>query len=400
MGGLPLHGVTILDFFWMIAGPLGTKALLELGARVIKVESESRPDNMRILGPYPDGFEDINHPGGLHSVNSCKESIAVNMKLKAGRELIRSLLPHVDVVTNNYTPEKMAQWGLSFEEVAAINPRIVYLSMPAMGRFGPRKDWRAYGHQLSAIAGLNAITGFEGDPPSGPNVIYPDYSGNPFHAAAAIIAGLEFVRRAGRAVEIDVSQYESTAALIGQHVLAETLSAGPGVRLGNRHPWQTPHGVFPSAGFDRWIAISVATDAQWEGLCQVLALEPPCEWQTFLGRKRDEDRVEQAIADRTARRDGYELMAELQRARVPAGVVQTIEDLVQRDPYMAEQFFRRFTKDGVEYRISAPAFHIAGSEPPVGLLSDLGADTDTVLSELARLDAGGIAALRNENVLA
>src|SRR5437879_1712614 len=123
MKSLPLAGVTILDFFWQIAGPLASKTLLELGARVIRVESVSRPCNLRAAGlrggplAHPGGFVDMNHAGVLHSCNSCKESLAINLNTPEGPEVIKRLIPHVDVVTNNYTAHAMKKWRLTFDDV-------------------------------------------------------------------------------------------------------------------------------------------------------------------------------------------------------------------------------------------------------------------------------------------
>jgi benzylsuccinate CoA-transferase BbsF subunit len=404
MEKLPLAGVTVLDFFWQIAGPLATKALLELGARVIRVESSTRPDNLRLSGlrsgpqAHPGGFKDLNHGGVLHSCNSCKESIAVNLNTPEGSALIKRLIPHVDVVTNNYTAHAMEKWGLTFADVREVNPRIVYISMPAMSTTSPRRDWKASGVQVNAVSGLNTVMGLAGDPPSGPGPIYADFAGNPYHAATAVIAGLELVRRTGHAVAIDIGQYEATAALVGTEMLAETLLGTPTPRLGNRHPWQCPHGVFPVAGWDRWIAIAVGTDQQWTSLASVLDLPRRAEWATFVGRKRDEDALEREIAARTREQDGDALMERLQTASVPAAVVQTMENVVRTDTYLGGEFFRTFVKDGYEYRISGPAFHVEGACPPVGMLADIGADTESVLATLAGLTTEEIAGLRARGV--
>lgn len=394
MSRLPLNGVTILDFTWQIAGPIATKTLMELGARVIRVESSAKIDGMRILPPHPPEFQDLNHSGGIHVVNSCKESISINLKMPGAIGAVQDLLPAADVVISNFAPGVMEKLGFSFDDVRQLNPRVVYITMPAVGSTGPKRHWRALGVNVAAIVGLTYLTGFPDDPPQSAGVVYPDFAANPFHAAVAAIAGLTTVRDQGEGVWIDLGQYESTAVLVGPHVLAEGVSGVATPRMGNRHQWMVPQGVFPTRGVDKWIALSVASDREWEALVSVLDLPDRLEWRSFIGRTRDQDRLEEAVAERTKEFHGHDLMSRLQAAGVRAGVAQTLDDVVERDVYLSTSFMHTREKDGIEYRVPGPAFRSDQWDPPVGLLSDMGADTERILRDVGGLDSTEIDRLR------
>lgn len=334
---LPLAGVRVLDFTWVGAGPLCTKLLADHGAEVIRVESAARPDQVRSSQPFVEGGSGLNVSGFFADFNSSKLGISLNLKTPEGLDIARRLALLSDVVIDNYTAGTMDRLGLGPAALHALKPELVIVSMSVMGQHGPKRDYGGWGQQIQCMAGINSITGFPGRVPTGPGGPYPDFSANPYHAAVAILSALRHRARTGRGTFVDLAQLESTLSFATTLVMEYTADGSIAGPQGNRVPWAAPHGVYPCAGDDRWIAIAVESDAQWDALCRVLG-EP--EWSrderfaTLLGRLEQQDELDALLAAWTRGQPAEEVMEQLQRAGVPAGVCQTIADLLD-DPQLA-----------------------------------------------------------------
>jgi benzylsuccinate CoA-transferase BbsF subunit len=397
----PLAGVRVLDFCWMIAGPLTTRLLADLGAEVIKVESLARVDRIREVGVQPPAGGTTETNGVFYDCNANKKSLCLNLGHPAGIELAKRLAAESDVVTSNFTPDRMDRWGLGYDDLRAVREDIIVASMPVMGSEGPHSGWRAVGNGVVAMSGLNAHTGFPGRPPMGLGTLHSDFT-TPYFAALQIAAAIHQRNETGKGQFIELAQYEATIHLLDTEVL-ETLANGTVAEpRGNRSPSQCPHGVFPCVGDDRWIAIAVRSDAEWLGMCEVLRLselQRRSDLGTVEGRLAAVDEIEAAVAAATRTSDEWELSARLQQAGVSAAPVEDVGDLVGRDA------------PGVNYlqEIGHPFGHSMLLQPepitwnderlPVSRAPFMGEHSGDLLSSLLGLDQEELAQLAAEGVL-
>ncbi len=199
-----LRGIRFADLTWAGAGTFGTKVFSDFGAEVIKIESMTRPDPVRVGGPFKDGIAGANRSGYFASRNSGKKSISLNLKTAEGRDLVRQLVAKSDVVSNNFGPGAMDRLGFGYEELRAIKPDIIYLSMPMYGEDGPRSTMLGVGMTISAVTGLMWMTAYGPGDIVGPGTHYPDHAANPYHAAFAVLAALRQRRRTGQGMKIDL----------------------------------------------------------------------------------------------------------------------------------------------------------------------------------------------------
>lgn len=343
---LPLEGVHILDLSWYGAGPIGVKVLGDLGAEVVHLESANRLDGLRQVGPKAPGQEgSVNTSSYFNNFNSSKKGITLNLNHPKARPLFEKLVAWADVVVANFTPDTMRRWGLSYEELRRVKPDIILVLLPAVGMEGPRSHYRGFGTGIKSIAGLDYITHHPGRPPHGPPGAYPDYVINCGHGAIAIMAALIHKRLTGEGQYIEVAQYESTVNAADTVVLEYTVNGRIQEARGNRLPYAAPHGVYrclgdggaTSSGQDRWCAIAVFNDEQWQALCEVMGdpewAEDP-RFATLQGRKAYEDELDSLVTEWTSQRTAEEVMFLLQEAGVPAGILQTNQDLQDRDPHL------------------------------------------------------------------
>jgi len=336
MSNLPLAGVQIIDFCWVGAGSYMTKLLADMGADVIKIESTKSLDSLRLAAPFKDGIRGVNRSGYFADRNSSKRSITVNMKDPRGVEMVCELIAKADVVANNFRPGTMEKLGVGYETLKQINPGLIYIGMSMNGDEGPDRMMLGYGITMAAISGFMGLSGYPDREPTGTGTNFPDHVPNPTHGAFSVMAALRHKWRTGEGQKIDMAQTEPMLALIPLPVMDYQANGRVATRQGNRSPWHSPRGVYPTKGEDRWIAISVYSDLQWKALVEVLGDEKldRSEWQSLARRIADANIVDATLAGATINFDGYELMASLQQVGVAAGVVQNAADLVDRDPQM------------------------------------------------------------------
>lgn len=398
MADLPLLGVTIVDFCWIGAGSYTTKMLGDLGADVIKIESSLSLDSLRLAAPYKDGVKGVNRSGYFADRNSSKRSITVNMKDERGRALVLGLIAQCDVVANNFRPGTMEKLGVGYETLRALKPDLIYLAMSMNGDEGPDREMLGYGITIAAITGFLGLSGDPDRPPTGTGTNFPDHVPNPCHGAFAVMAALRHKRRTGEGQKIDMAQTEPMLALMPLPVLEYQANGRVAARAGNRLAGHAPRGVYPTRGEDRWIALSVASDAAWGDLLAVLndpALERP-EWRRAAGRESDQDAIDAALGQATARFEGYELMQVLQARGVCCGVVQNAADLVERDPQLAHRRHWRYLDhpEMGESLYNGPPFAFAsGPAGPRFAAPLLGQHTREILGERLGCSDAEIAAL-------
>lgn len=340
----PLDGLKVLDFCWVVAGPMVTKYLGEYGATVVRVESSKRPETLRRAAPFKDGVEGIDRSGYFANYNTDKYGITIDMRHPRAKDLILRAVAWADLVTENFTPGTMERWGLGYDELRAVNPEIIMFSTSMLGRGGPMESQPGFGPVLSSLAGLTHITGWPDRDPVNPYGAYTDFI-VPKFGVAAIISGLDYRRRTGKGLHLDMSQLEASIHFSAPFVLDCAVNGREQGRRGNRDPGAAPHGVYPCLGDDRWIAIACVSDQQWQAIQRQVAPSGngwPYEerFATFLGRKKEEDELDSLMGRWTAGWDARELMETLQESGVPAGMVNDTSDLFQDPQLKHRQHFQ------------------------------------------------------------
>lgn len=318
-GKPPLAGLKVLDAMWVIAGPWGTRYLADYGATVVKIESTTRVDTLRTIGPFKDGSPGAERSGGWANINAGKFGLNVSLTNPGGRELVERLVRWADVVTESFTPGTMARLGLGYEDLRALNPGVIMVSSCLNGQSGPYATLAGFGTMGSQIAGFGMLAGWPGRAPAGAAGAYTDYLAPKF-TASAILAALDHRRRTGEGQYIDISQAEASTRFLGPALLDYTVNGRLWDLRGNDTPLYFPHGVYPAAGVEGWVAIAVTADGQWPALCRVIGRP---EWghaagyATQAGRRADGEAIDGAIAAYTSAREPGEIEEALQAAGVP-----------------------------------------------------------------------------------
>jgi crotonobetainyl-CoA:carnitine CoA-transferase CaiB-like acyl-CoA transferase len=325
-----LEGVKVVEFAAYAAGPGITKYLADHGATVVHVESRTRPDGFRVnYPPFKDNIPGLNRSGCFSIFNNNKLGVTLNLKTEEGLALAKRLVSWSDVVIENFTPGTMKRLGLDYETLKAIKPDLIMLSTCNQGQTGPHADHSGFGTQLSSLAGFTNLTGYPGGPPM---ILYGPYVD--FVAVAfgfvAVAAALDHRRRTGQGQYIDLSQYETGLQFTAPALLDAGVNGRVATRMGNRSPAAAPHGVYPCLGQDRWCALSVWSDEEWERLVAVMghpgwaAAE---RFRTLAGRKQHEAELDRLIGEWTRQHDPEELMECLRAGGLRAGVVRTMPEL-------------------------------------------------------------------------
>lgn len=389
MTELPLTGLRVADFSWVVAGPLVGRALADFGATVVRVESSTRIETARMMQPFYDGTPGPENSALYGTCNAGKLGVTLDLKSEAGRAVARDLIRWADVVVESYSPGQMASWGLDYDAVRVDNPSVIMLSTSLMGQTGPAAKLAGYGNIGASLSGYQDLVGWADRPPIGPFGPYTDYVG-PRVSLVLLLAALDQRRRTGEGCYLDVAQSEIGVLLLSPQ-LADYFDQGTvAQRRGNSDERFAPNGVFacePSAGTDRFVAIAVCTDAQWQALAAEigrtdLATDP--RYATASGRLDAAADLEQVIADWCAVQPAEQVESRLQRRGVPAHVCASPADW-SRDPQLAHRGHLR--------ALAHPRFGTATVEGPRYLLSEtpgvvarpapeLGQDNDYVLRTL------------------
>lgn len=379
-------GIKIVDFTWMGVGPISVKFLADQGATVIHIESMKQPEALRVTPPFRDGIPGINRSAYQASFNNNKYGLALNMKHPLSKEVVDRLIQWGDIVAESFAPGAMERLGLSYEDLIKIKPDIIMYSTSQQGQTGRHAKVAAYGTQLVSLAGFTHLTGWPDRTPVGPYGPYTDFPAPPI-GAAAIAAALDYRRRTGRGLHIDLSQYESGVNCLAPVILDYTVNQRIQHAQGNRCSYAAPHGIFPCRGNNRWCAIAVFDDSEWKALCNVMgnpAWAKKPEFSTLLLRKRNEDKLEKLLSKWTVNYDAEELMSKLQAAGVPAGSVENGEDIHQ-DPQLAHRHYL-WELDHPEigkHSYEAPPFIFSKTPAELNKAGPcLGEDTEYVCTEI------------------
>ncbi len=324
-GPLPLSGVKVLDFMWVMAGPAVTRVLADYGATVVRVESAHRVETARTIQPFHNGVAGGPDNSGLfQNLNANKLGLALDLSNPASRDVVLDLVRWADVVTESFSPKAMKGWGLDYESLREVNPNLVMMSSCLMGQTGPLASFAGFGNLAAAISGFFNITGWPDRGPAGPFGAYTDYI-SPRLSIAALLAALDHRRRTGQGQYIDFSQAEASLHFLAPAILDYTVHGRVMGRSGNDDPQMAPHGVYPVAGDDNWVAIACADDSQWRALCNVIGrddLARDAGLATSDGRVARRAELDAVLSAWTSSRDPKAVEAALQAAGVPVSHLQ------------------------------------------------------------------------------
>jgi benzylsuccinate CoA-transferase BbsF subunit len=402
-----LAGIRVLSLEQVHVLPWGTAFLADFGAQVIRVESADHMNDRR-SGPFPDGEpgdEWWNEGGTFAYWARNKESLCLDVTQPRGKEVFLTLVAQSDILTDNFRPGTMRRLGLDHESLAAIKPDIITLSCTAYGHTGP---WRAYGARartVDAVCGLSFLTGYEGGESIRASSNYMDHTGG-LNIAYALLLALYRRRKTGKGARIDLSMYETGVSCIAPALL-EVQRGITRPRLGTAHMWKAPHNVYPCQGVDRWIAIAVSSDDEWQRLRGVMgqppwAMEP--RFDTVPSRWHHRRELDDQIGQWTVTHDNEALTQLLQAHGVAAGAVFTARDLVANAHLRERGYFEVFTNANaprVGPRVYAGRpFRIPNIPEALTLVSALGQHNVQILREVAKLSEEEIQALLEAGIIA
>lgn len=400
---LPLDGVRVVDLTWVWAGTFCTMNLAHLGAEVVHMESAKRPDLYRRTTLDTTGAESgLNESGMFNQWNQGKLGVAVDLSDPRGIEVVKDLVRISDVVVQNFATGVLERLGLGYDELREVNPRIILASVSGYGQSGPFRDYMGYGPATSPLTGISAVTGYVDGGPEEVGVSMPDPNAG-ITAALAIVSALERRDRTGAGDHLDVTLFESSAAYGVEAWMEYALNGTQPERNGNRDPWMAPHGCFPCAGEDEWVAIACAGDDEWRTLAAIIepGLADDTRFDSLESRKTNEGALEEIVAGWTKDRDRWHVATMLQSSGVAAFPTFTCEDIVD-DPHLnARRYIERLphavvgtrAHTGIPWRLARRPNGVRCPAP------FLGADTDDTLRNILGYDAERIAALRAADVL-
>jgi crotonobetainyl-CoA:carnitine CoA-transferase CaiB-like acyl-CoA transferase len=391
-------GTKILEFGSGAAGPIATRYFAEYGATVIRVESRSRPDFLRVYALGPDNPHGLEGSDMFDALNPGKRSITLNLKHPEGHAIARRLVAWSDAVSENFAPKAMRGLSLDYDSLVGDKPDLVMISACLLGQTGPHRDYPGFGGQGSALAGFNWLTGWPDRAPLGPHGTITD-SLAPRFVACALAAGLLYRRRTGRGVYLDLSQVEAGAYTLAPWLVRFANTGEVTCRAGNRSERAVPHGVFPCRGEDRWVAIACWTDDEWRTLARVIGT--PMEAATLAERRNAVDDIEKAVAVWTSERGPLDAAAELQAAGIEAVPVFDFGDAFS-DPQLHHRghfvpLTHPFLGDGAYerngFRLSDCPGDYRRASPT------LGQDNEWVLGQVLGLSSAEQARLADDGVL-
>lgn len=403
MAPLPLEGMRVADFGWILAAPQCTAWLGVMGAEVLRIESHQRLDPIRFLGQNP---RDLKGPDGsplFNGLNYSKKGVTLNLGHAQGAALAKEIARRSDIVVENFTAGMMKRWGLAYEDLCQIKPDIIMLSGSPLGQYGPDSHSVGWGPLTQASAGICHLTGYPDGPPVSLGGSWPDYMVGVV-MAYAVLAALYCRRRTGKGQHIDLAMAEVVTAMLPEAVMDYVMNNQDRGRRGNQDEVMVPHNVYRCRGEDRWVAIAVETEEEWRNLCQVVGHPEWLADERFRERSRrkaHEAELDALLTVWTRERSHTEVMHLLQSVGVAATPVYDTESLIA-DPQFQHRGF-----------LASPGHPVTGDHPVAGIPGKysaidtlrytpapcLGQDNEYVFGDLLGLSAAEITRLQEEKVI-
>ena len=337
----PFEGLTVLDFTWVYAGPFATRMLGYYGARVIRVESQTRPDQVRTSGLSrdPEDPEGQENSQQWHSINAHKESLQLNLKAPEARQVVLDLAAKSDIVVNAFSAGVLDRVGLSPAELLEVNPSLIVCSTTLFGQTGPLSPIPGFGNMGAATGGYYELTGWADRLPAGPFLAYTDAT-SPRLTAALLMAALDHRQRTGKGMVLDFSQAEGGIHFLTEAILDQEVNGYAQTRIGNADRWMAPHSVYQCANLkdDKWVAIACENDDQWVSLATTVG----CVDLANLGltqRQEREEELDDILQSWCSSKSPSEIMTSLQNAGVPVHQVQNSPEIASDDQLIHRDHF-------------------------------------------------------------
>jgi benzylsuccinate CoA-transferase BbsF subunit len=398
-----LKNIRILDFTWVLAGPYATRLLADFGAEVIKVQPL-----------LPDAADKYSR-GYYNTWNRNKLGVSLDLNQPEGIEIVKELVKGSDAVVENFSPRVMTNWGLDYLGLKKIKPDIIMVSLSTLGHEGPWRDYVGFGPTAQAFSGITHLTAYPGQPPSGIGYSYADHIAA-LYASLAFLGALEHRRQTGQGQYLDLSETEAMVSLLSKSIIDYTRHGKEPRPIGNSSDKAAPHGVYPCLEQDRWCAIAVTTEKEWERFKHSLgnpAWTDDARFATLADRIKNRGALDNLVQGWTKVHTAEEIMAILQGKGVPAGVVQNAADLAHDPQLMSSSFFIQIP-ESQEGKTTAEKENLAVGKNLVDAspirMSDtpaqyrrgapaIGQDNDYVFRELLGLKQSEISRLREKNVI-
>jgi len=330
----PLEGVKVLDLTWAMAGPATTRVMADFGATVIRLESLRHLDVARTIGPFVDDTPGTDASGLLFNMTTGKRSVGLDLTMDESRAVLEDLVRWADVIVESFSPRGRAALGIDYARLSEIKPGLVMMSSCLFGQTGPLERYAGFGTMGASLAGFFHLTGWPDRPPCGPFGAYSDYMA-PRFALCALLGALDHQRRTGEGQYLDFAQAEAASHFLTPVLLDYTVNGVVGSRNGNADVNMVPHGVYPSAGEDQWIAIACPGDAEWSALAAAIG-RPDLAGLTNADRRGREAELDGLVAGWSKAIAGETAQSDLVARGVPAHVVQNSAECAV-DPQLLHQ---------------------------------------------------------------
>jgi crotonobetainyl-CoA:carnitine CoA-transferase CaiB-like acyl-CoA transferase len=391
----PLHGVTVLDLTHMLSGPYGTMTLTDLGATTIKVEPPGRGEGTRELLANDPHYSRDGMGAYFMTLNRSKQSVCIDLKSQAGREVFYDLVRQADVVFDNFGAGVPKRLGIDHDTLAAINPRIITCSVTGFGETGPDKQRPAFDQVVQAMGGGMSITGSPDLAPMRAGIPMGDLGGGIF-GAMGVLAALFARERSGRGQHVDVSMLDAQISLLTYMATMHLMSGQVPQRIGNSHFVHVPYNVFKAQ--DSHIVIACIGDAFYERFLGVVTrpeLRKP-EYLQQPGRFADRELIDAIVNEELAQHPAAWWLEKLRAARIPCGPVNDFEQALSDPQVLARDMVVEVPlPNGDTVRMPGVPMKFSGApDPTFGAPPPLGQNTQEVLSGLLGYDESRINVLR------
>ncbi|MFB5663415.1 CaiB/BaiF CoA transferase family protein [Alteribacillus sp. HJP-4] len=395
---LPLDGVRVLELGTLLAGPFAGRLLADFGAEVIKIEPPDKSDPMRHWGKNQKGTG-LWWP--IQSRN--KKSVTLNLREKAGQEVFKNLAAESDIVVENFRPGTMEKWGLSYEELSKINPRIIMMRTSGFGQTGPYKERAGFGSVGEAMGGLRNVTGFTDRPPSRIGISIGDSLAALF-ATIGCLTALHERERSGKGQVVDTAIYESVFAVMESIVPDYLLAGYVRERMGNILPGVAPSNIYFTKD-ETYIVIGANSDGVFRRLCEAMGdpeLAEDPEFKTHEARGRNQKVLDVRIEEWTKSLPSHDALEALEKKGVPSGLIYTAKDIVEDPHYQARDMivnvehpdFGEFPMPGVVPKLS----RTPGQIKQPGAL-EMGEHNEEIYCNLLEISQNRLEELKRNNVI-
>jgi len=394
----PLDGIRVLDLSRVLAGPFGTMNLADLGAEVIKIEMPGHGDDSRSFAPKIPNSADS---GYYWSINRGKKSVTLDLRKREGADLLCELLPHADVVVENFTPGTMERFNLGYQRLRSVNPRIILCSISGFGQAGPMASAPAYDIVAQALGGTMSITGAPGGEPTRNGVSMGDLAAG-LYAVVAVLAALRARELAGVGQHLDVAMLDCQVALLEAALVRfSTTGQVPGP-IGSRHPSLTPFQQFRAC--DGYFVVACGNEPIWQRFCDGIGmseLKTDTRFTANADRAANHTELESLLARHFGSNTRAYWLTKLQQANVPCAPIATVDEVVVNPQLRQRQMILRADHPNFDGLIvpGSPLKATGANWVPNTHAPSLGEHTDEVLQRLLGYDSARIAELREKQVI-